>query len=171
MPTLSSKPQRRYRQRQSWSVTCAVYALAGGLSGGCQSFKSLVDCNRALGATNTTLEEIEDQHSEPPSSRSYLAIADLYAELQANLSTNDASGSELSKAAKRFAKHIQRVERQSREYSQALQRLERALEAQDAAQETRARSDLERIRERAEGLVDKTKGESRRFAEVCRPSR
>src|SRR5690606_12948026 len=132
------KRRGRCLQLERWLVSCAVYALALSASSGCQSLKSVTECNRVLASTNSALDRIATLPAEPPSAQSYQQIADAYDELHHALKQTTIDTSELDKAARRYAKHLQRIEGEARNYANALQRLERAIETQANAEQANA---------------------------------
>lgn len=167
--------QKPIPPQRSWSSLLEVLRLAGatltlGLAG-CQSFKTPAECVRVMSAVNRALDGIRDVHSAPPTSERYEQIATSYQELQHSLLEMTIHNPSLEKAATTYAKRVERVARESRNYSEALSGLEQARLDPATGEDKRAEARLEAIRRRSKKLAHANKNDAKRLADVCRPGR
>lgn len=151
-------------------LAAVVAALGLAVSaGGCQSFKSVSQCNNLLATVNNSLSRAHELHAQPASVENYKAISDVFAQLEGLVVEQAKGESELERSAKGYAKQMRRVSREARNFSQALDRLDKAQQAADAEQEKQAREELTKIRERAGRLVEASTNDAKKFREACRP--
>jgi hypothetical protein len=153
-----------------WQGRSAALAFVLGLAcAGCQSFKSVSQCNKLLETVNTDLDQARELHAKPPTVENYRSISDVFGHLEAQIAEQTKVDGEFERTAKGYAKQMRRVSREARNFAQALERLEKAKQAADAEQEKQADEELKRIRERAARLVDASVTDAKKFREACRP--
>jgi hypothetical protein len=135
----------------------------------CQSLKSVSRCNDVLGQINATLERARELHGRPPTSSTYRELSEAFGQLEAKLVEQNTEEGEVARAAKSYAKHLRKVNREARNFAQSLERLEQARAAADAEKEKKAMDELGPIRVRAERLLEGAKNEGRKLRDTCRP--
>lgn len=167
LPSLQpGSPLERTPRSRLCLAACAGVAV---LLSGCQSLKAVSQCNRLLTSVNASLVQASELHGRPPSSETYKELAELFGRVESQLVEQSKNTGEVEQGAKGLAKHMRKVSREARNYSQTLERLDKATQAADENEQKHLREELARIRLRAEKLVESTKNESRKFRETCRP--
>lgn len=159
---------RTFCARHAGQSACLALALVLSCVS-CQSFKTVSQCNNLLGTVNSHLQRAQELHAKPPNAENYRALSEVFAQLEAQITEQTKADGEFERSAKGYAKQAKRVSREARNFAQTLERLDKATQSADAEQETLAREELKRIRERAGRLVEASANEAKKFREACRP--
>lgn len=118
---------------------------------------------------NDSLERARELHGKPPSVENYQQISEIFGQLEAHLVEQSKADGDIERSVKGYAKQMRRVGREARSFSQSLERLEKAKQAGNAEQVKQASEELQRIRERAERLVEASDHDAKKFRDACRP--